>query len=227
MPQTLWIILNSAKFLKFFHFAKLTISKSVFIHLDLAQCFNSAIDNSVLGFPKPPLRSYLGEVALNTLFATWKKERQLLEQQKLQALNLDLEEKKKEIKEENKEENKEEENTETIEDQKTEKTEEKQEEDLSNLIEMSKLTPVIISDTNTGRILFYSTIGEAKGTDKLPAWVEDCVLRVSSISQFSFLSHLFTFPFFIKKGAYNSREENKYRFSLKPTAKEKLNPLPA
>merc|ERR1712137_359588 len=133
------------------------------IHLDLAQCFNAVIDNSLLELPKPPPRSNVGHILLNTLFSTWCERKRELE----------------------------------LANGKVKEDEEQKE---NQTFEMSQSTPVSISNTNTGRNIFCSTIGNASATDKLPAWVEDCVLR----------------------GEFITREQNKYSFFVKPDASEKL-----
>ena len=149
----------------------------------MSQCFNSEVDNALIGLPKPPLRSCLGRVILNTLFATWKEERKKLEKdyELLKQNTSDKKDEKDEKDEKNEKDKKTQNDEKSPSSENSEKESKPQQTEIAvqnQSLEMSKLVPVIISDTNTGRILFYSTIGEAQGTDKLPEWVEDCVLLV-------------------------------------------------
>lgn len=120
------------------------------VELDRSQCFSAIVDSEILGLSKPPLRDNVGECVLNTLFSHWKRVR-LPEA----AGHSDESEESEDGKQES-----------------------VASAPLLRLFGMSPDTPVIISNTKTGRVLFRSRIGSLSAEDELPRWVENCVLRV-------------------------------------------------
>lgn len=110
------------------------------------------------------------------------------EEDKTEGINEEKESKEKEDDEEKETKNEEQlENKEkeekTSESESSDNNEEKKtdidlEEELELLFDIPRDVPIIISNTATGCSIYRSTVGGAKGEEKLPTWVEDCVLRV-------------------------------------------------
>jgi len=168
---------------------------SPIVELDRTQCFAATMSHEMVHLPKPPLHVNIGQVVLHTLFATWKDQRE-------QAKS------KKELAKEQTDDGEE-----NVEKDTENKKEEKKdappatdvEEKASPLLPMSSDTVVMIVNTENGRVICQSSRSEFNGTEQLPRWVEDCVLR----------------------DQYTTRVENKYCFYIRPSDTDTLPALPS
>ena len=161
--------------------------QSPIVELDHAQCFAATMSHDMVKLPKPPAHVNAGQVALNTLFATWKAKR--LEKFKSKSTDSSVEEKTDEETPAPSESSDESSATPSNKDTTVTEPSPVEPEIPAPLFPMAPDVEVMIVNTANGRILCQAPRQELDGTELLPRWVEDCVLRVSS-STSSFISLL-------------------------------------